>query len=116
MAVAFTDLRRIAFALPGVTERLSHGRPAFFVRDKLLAHMQEDGEHVALAYPKAKRDALIEAHPDSVSVTPHFKNYDYVLFDLLAGSRDLARTLLVAAWLQKAPKAAVAAWDARVAR
>ena len=28
------QVRRIALALPGVTERVSHGEPCFFVRDK----------------------------------------------------------------------------------
>ena len=30
---AFDRIRRIALALPGVTERVSHGEPCFFIRD-----------------------------------------------------------------------------------
>ena len=37
-------VREICLALPGTTERLSHGSPAFFVK-KQYAHLWPDGHH-----------------------------------------------------------------------
>src|SRR5947209_5110291 len=40
---ALDRVRRIALALPGVNERLSHGEPCFFVRDKRpLCYFHDD--------------------------------------------------------------------------
>lgn len=55
VADAINRLRRIAAGLPEVTERLSHGAPTFFVRDKrvvctLAADHHGDGR-LALVYP-----------------------------------------------------------------
>ena len=36
MDEAVEHLRRLCMALPEVTERASHGEPAWFVRDKML--------------------------------------------------------------------------------
>ena len=59
MAVSFAQFRTFALALPGVEQRLCHGTPAFYVRNKLFCRLQEDGERVSLAYPKNARDDLI---------------------------------------------------------
>ena len=112
MAVSFTQLRAIALSLPGVEERLCHGTPAFYVRTKIMARLQEDGEHLSVAFPKQEREALIDAHPDVFSVTDHFLNYDYVLLDLTAANPALARARLEGAWRLKATKRAIAAFDA----
>jgi len=112
MAVTLTQLRAIARALPGVEERLCHGTPAFYVRGKLMARLQEDGEHLSVALPKAGREALIDGAPDVFSITEHFENYDYVLMNLSAAGAAHARQRLEGAWRLKAPKRVVAAYDA----
>ncbi|MEX2032595.1 MAG: MmcQ/YjbR family DNA-binding protein, partial [Dehalococcoidia bacterium] len=64
-------LRAICLALSEVTERLSHGSPAWFVRDKkpfvhlwLDSHHQQDFPHLwCAAFPGAQEE-LIEADPD----------------------------------------------------
>lgn len=38
-------VREIAFALPEVSERLSHGSPSFFIRDKRTLCSFHDGHH-----------------------------------------------------------------------
>ncbi len=112
MAVSLTQLRAIARALPGVEERLCHGTPGFYVRNKLMARLQEDEEHLSLAFPKTERDALIERHPDVFSYTEHFEKYDYVLLNLAAANPTLARQRLEGAWRLKASKRAVAEFEA----
>ncbi len=114
MAVTLTQLRTIARALPGVEERLCHGTPGFYVRNKLMARLQEDAEHISLAFPKAERDALIERHPDVFSFTEHFAPYDYVLMNLAAANATLARQRFEGAWRLKATKRAIADFDASV--
>ena len=113
MAVSFPVVRHLALALPGVEERLCHGTPAFYVRKKIFARLQEDEETLSVAYPKARRDELIESAPDVFSVTPHFQNYDYVLVNLHAASEAQLRERLEAAWRMKATKQAVAEFDSR---
>lgn len=111
MAVTLTQLRAIALALPDVEERLCHGTPAFYVRNKIFARLQEDEEHISVAFPKTERDALIDKHPDVFSFTDHFANYDYVLMNLAAANATLARQRLEGAWRLKATKRAVALYD-----
>ena len=113
MAVSFPIVRHLALALPGVEERLCHATPAFYVRKKIFSRLQEDGETLSLAYPKAQRDALLDRWPDIFSVTPHFQNYDYVLVNLNAVNESVLRERLEGAWRMKAAKQAVAEYDAR---
>jgi len=113
MAVSFPVVSHLALALPGVEERLCHGTPAFYVRKKIFGRLQEDGETLSLAYPKAQRDVLLDRWPDIFSVTPHFQNYDYVLVNLNAVNESVLRERLESAWRMKATKQAVAEFDAR---
>lgn len=113
MAVSFAVVRKLALALPGVEERLCHATPAFYVRKKIFARLQEDGETLSLAHPKAQRDELLDRWPDIFSVTPHIQNYDYVMVSLHAANEPVMRERLAGAWRLKAPKQAVAELDAR---
>lgn len=112
MAVDIHNVRRIALALPGVEERLCHGTPAFYARGKMLLRLREDGETLAVAFPKDKREALIDAFPDVFSVTDHYLNYDYVLLDMIAARESIVAEMIDGAWRRKASKRAVAAFDA----
>lgn len=62
---ALERLRRLCLALPGVTERASHGEPAFFIQDKKQFAMLDDHHHGAdrfavwcAAPPGAQQEAL----------------------------------------------------------
>jgi hypothetical protein len=63
-------VRRICLALPETTERLSHGAPTFFIRDKKTFVMFHDDHHgdgrLALwcAAPPGAQEALVAAEPD----------------------------------------------------
>jgi hypothetical protein len=63
-------LRRICLALPEVTERLSHGAPTWFVRDKKVfatlwthGHHSDDFPHLVCAAPTGVQQELVDAEP-----------------------------------------------------
>ena len=60
-------VRAICLSLPGVTERPSWGRPAWFART-LMARMWEDG---VVTVKTQERDALAATDPETYFWTPH---------------------------------------------
>ena len=65
--VTEADVRRSALGLPGVTERLSWGQPAWFAKT-LLARIWEPG---VLTVKTEEREALAGTEPDIFYWTPH---------------------------------------------
>ena len=65
--VTEADVRRSALALPGVTERLSWGQPAWFAKT-LLARIWEPG---VLTVKTEEREALAGTEPEIFFWTPH---------------------------------------------
>jgi hypothetical protein len=61
------DVRRICSALPGVTERPSWNRPAWFART-LLARMWDDD---VLTVKTEDREPLAALYPETYYWTPH---------------------------------------------
>jgi hypothetical protein len=61
------DVRRAALALPGVVERPSWGRPAWFA-STLMARIWEDG---VLTVKTEERAALAGTDPETYFWTPH---------------------------------------------
>lgn len=69
-------VRRICTALPEVTERLSHGAPAFFVGKQFLmlwadGHHEHRFPHLWCAAPPGAQEDLVRAHPDRLFVPPY---------------------------------------------
>lgn len=69
-------VRRLCLALPAVTERVSHGEPTWFVRQRpsfatYADHHQDD--HLALwcAVPAGAQAGLVAARPERVFVPPY---------------------------------------------
>lgn len=116
MPTTLVIVRRIALALPDVHEQLCHGTPAFYVGKKLFVRLREDGENLAIAFPRAQRDELIEQAPDVFSVTPHFENYDYVLLNLLSVNETMLVRMIESAWRLRAGKKRLAAFNAARSR
>ena len=65
------EVRRIALGLPGVTERLSHGAPCFYVRDTKpicrfhdRGHAGDDRVSLWCPAPAGVREDLVAAEPD----------------------------------------------------
>ncbi|MGN6246177.1 MAG: MmcQ/YjbR family DNA-binding protein [Motilibacteraceae bacterium] len=118
----WADVRRLATALPEVTEDGSAGHdhlPAWKVRDKAFAWERPlrrgdlealgddapDGPVLGLrtADLGAKEAALTEL-PGSCFTTPHFDGYPAVLVRLDEIDVDDLEELLTEAWLARAPK------------
>ncbi len=65
--VGIDDVRSVCTGLPGVSERESWGRPAWFAR-RMLARIWDDG---ILTVKTDERDALAAQDPDTYFWTPH---------------------------------------------
>jgi len=77
MEEVLTRIRDICLALPETSERLSHGAPTFFIRDKraflmVLDNHHGDGRHAAwCAAPEGVQNMLVEADPERFFVPPY---------------------------------------------
>lgn len=103
MPATVATVRKIAFALPEVTETLCHGTPGFFVRKKLMLRMWEDGETLVCKVSMEKREQLIDAAPDVFSYTDHYRNYPAVLINLNSVKESVLREMIEGAWRFVAP-------------
>jgi hypothetical protein len=70
-------VRRSCLSLPEVTERISHGHPAWFVRDKRLFVTFHAGHHddprttIWCAAPAGAQDAFVATHPERYFRPPY---------------------------------------------
>ena len=70
-------IRAICLGLPETTERLSHGAPTFFVRDKraflmVLTNHHGDGRFaIWCAAPEGMQSMLVDADPEKFFVPPY---------------------------------------------
>jgi len=109
------QLRTVALGLPEVTERPSHGRLAFRVRDKPFAVVRSPGVLVIWCVDEAEKEGLIAADPQTFFTIPHFDGYAAVLVRLpVVGAAEL-RELVTDSWRLRAPRRLVAAFDADAA-
>jgi hypothetical protein len=118
-------VRRIALALPGVSERLSHGEPCFFIRDKrplCYFHDDHNGDgRISLWCPAAPgvQVALVTAEPEKFFKPPtsssgSFSEWLGVFLDALGKNRvdwgEIA-ALLEDAYRDVAPRSLIAQLD-----
>ncbi len=67
---ALERIRALCLALPETNERLSHGSPTFFIRDKRTFVMFHDNHHgdgrlaIWCAAPAGVQQALVDAEPE----------------------------------------------------
>ena len=70
-------VRERCLSLPETSERLSHGQPSFFIRDKKTFVMYLDDHHgdgrlaLWLAAPEGMQQALVEAAPEHYFRPPY---------------------------------------------
>ena len=70
-------VRKLCLALPEATERLGHGQPCFYVRDKHTFAMCTDNHHgdgriaVWCAAPEGAQDVLLKADPEQFFYPPY---------------------------------------------
>ena len=102
--------RALCLALPETSERLSHGAPAFFVRDKRCFVMYLDAHHgdgrLALwcAAPLGAQDELVETAPDRYFVPPYVGHRGWIGLRLDRGAEpDELAAVVEDAYLAVAP-------------
>jgi len=94
-------VRKICLALPEATERLSHGAPTFFVRDKKSFVTYVDDHHgdgrLALwcAAPPGMQRGLVRANPEQLFVPPYvgFRGWIGVRLDRDPDWDDIERVI-----------------------
>jgi len=112
-------LRRLCLALPEATERLSHGEPTWFVRDKktfvtCADHHHDDRVAFWCAAPDGAQEALVAAHPERFFVPPYVGHRGWLGVWLdVAVDWDEIEDLVVAAYRVVAPRKLVTELDAR---
>jgi hypothetical protein len=112
-------LRRICLALPGASERTSHGEPAWFVGGKRAFAIFADHHHderVAFwcAAPDGAQEILVGAHPGRYFVPPYVGHRGWVGVYLdVPVDWDQVAELVTAAWREVAPKRLLAELEAR---
>jgi hypothetical protein len=70
------QVRAICLALPGVTERLSHGSPAFYAGKQFVmlwpeGHHDHDFPHLWCAAPAGAQEGLVAQAPDQFFRPPY---------------------------------------------
>jgi hypothetical protein len=121
------DVERLALALPETTEGGSYGNRGWAVRKKgfvwerplrrgdleALGPDAPDGPILGarVEHEGAKR-ALMADDPDVFFTTPHFDGYPAILVRLDAISVEVLEEVVVEAWMLRAPKTVVRAYEA----
>ena len=99
------DVRRLATALPEVTERTSYGTPAFYVAGKIFARIHEEpGVLVSWRESLDDREALLAADPGKFVTTDHYTGHASILIRLDHVEPEELSELLTEAWEARAPK------------
>jgi hypothetical protein len=102
-------VRRICLALTGVTEKLSHGAPAFFANKKTFAmfvdNHHRDG-HIAVwvAAAPGEQAELIHASPEKYFMPPYVGYRGWVGVELSEVDDDELGFRLTEAWRLIAPR------------
>jgi hypothetical protein len=113
VAEALATVRSACLALPETAERLSHGGPAFFIRDKkcfvmFLNNHHEDGRlAIWCAAPDGVQAEMVETDPERFFRPPYVGHLGW-LGVLLPGIDDAELTAICReAFVTVAPKALV---------
>ncbi|HEX3672067.1 MAG TPA: MmcQ/YjbR family DNA-binding protein [Candidatus Cybelea sp.] len=123
---SWSDVRRIALALPGTSEETTaHVRRAWIVSKKLFVWerplRKSDLDALGDAAPTGPilgvrtadlemKDVLLASNPRVYFTTPHFDGYPAVLVRLDKIAAKELKDLITEAWLARAGKRAVAAF------
>lgn len=111
-------LRERCLALPETTERLSHGEPAWFVRDKkafvtYADHHHDDRLAFWCAAQPGAQDALVASDPERFFVPPYVGGRGWIGVRLdVPVDWDEVTDLVMDAYRVVAPKRLVAELDA----
>jgi hypothetical protein len=108
---ALGRIRELCLGLPETSERLSHGAPTFFIRDKRPFVMFHDDHHgdgrlaIWAAAPPGIQALLVDGAPEHYFVPPYVGHLGWVGVRLDRGLEwDEIAGVVEDAWLTRAPK------------
>lgn len=110
LSSAFDKLRAAAEGLPEVVEGTSYGTPSLQLRKKLLCRVK-DADTVVVMCALEEKEMLMEADPQLYFETAHYKGWPAMLVRIHEIPLDQLRARLERAWLMRAPKSLVKAWQ-----
>ncbi len=108
---ALAKIRKLCLALPEATERLSHGRPSWFIRDKHNFCVFSDDHHgdgrlaIVCAAPPGAQRMLVDAAPERYYVPPYVGVGGWIGLRLdRHPAPDEVAAVILDAWKTRAPK------------
>ena len=111
MADPLGEVRAACLALPEVTERLSHGAPTWFVRDKSAfvnfwvdGHHEHQFPHLWCAAPAGSQAELIASDPERYFRPPYVGHRGWLGVQLLDVTQPELEAIVLDAYRQVAPK------------
>jgi hypothetical protein len=118
MADEFDDVRAIALNLPETNERVSHGMPTFFIRDKKVFVSCVDDHHgdgifgIWVAAAPGAQEELVAQEPDRFYVPPYVGHRGWVGVRLdVDVDPDELRAIVTESYRLVAPKTLVRRLD-----
>ena len=110
-------VRRLCLALPEAKERLSHGEPTFFVRNKVFVMFAEDHHsdgHLAVWLPVSPglQEALIESDPETYFRPPYVGHRGWIGIELDRIGDDELGAFIEEAWERVSPQRLVGEYRA----
>ncbi|HVE02457.1 MAG TPA: hypothetical protein VNB30_00225 [Rhizomicrobium sp.] len=116
MAISKADLRRIALSFPEASEKLSYGKPSFFIAKKFFTRLRdEDASIVWIVGSIDERDHLLEMDPRTYFITDHYRDYPSVLVRIARIDKTILRKMLERRFRAIAPKKVLKEMDAAAA-
>ena len=104
-------LREVALSLPEATEKPMYGTPAFYVKAKFFARLNDGRTAVIHVADLDEKAALLAAEPVKLTTTPHYDGYASVLVVLAKVTKTELREFLTDSWRLRAPKRLIAEFD-----
>ncbi|HYZ83937.1 MAG TPA: MmcQ/YjbR family DNA-binding protein [Bryobacteraceae bacterium] len=108
-------VRKLCLALPGTSERLSHGEPTFFVAKKvfaMIANNHHNDGHLAvwIPVPPSMQATLINSWPKTFYRPPYVGVKGWVGVELTQIDQEDLNAHIVQAWRLIAPKKLLASF------
>jgi hypothetical protein len=105
MPITKAELKKIALSFPEAHEKLSYGKPTFFIAKKFFTRLREEDASIVWSVDSIdERDHLIEIDPKTYFITDHYRDYPYVLVRIARIDKAMLRKMLERRWRAIAPK------------
>lgn len=99
------DVKKAALSFPGIFEKPSHGRPAYFIGKKFFTRVRLEDQSVVMGVASIEeRDMLLELDPGTYFITEHYRNYPVLLVRLSQITGAELHTMLERRFRAIAPK------------